>query len=85
MRVQKNVEELRQAKEECFKIAMQFSYKLKIAFTNVGVFSAERNFNRGDPEDVLKWIEGKVKAFNEVLSGRGVLCLCRRSGSYIFT
>jgi hypothetical protein len=32
MRVQKNVEELRQAKEECYNIAMQCSDKLKKCF-----------------------------------------------------
>jgi hypothetical protein len=25
---------------------------------------------------VLKWIEGKVQAFDEVLSGRGAFCAC---------
>jgi hypothetical protein len=30
LRVQKNVEELRQAKEECYNIAMQCSDKLKM-------------------------------------------------------
>jgi hypothetical protein len=48
--VQKNVEELCQAKEECYTIAMQCSDKLKHAFTSVGTFSTERNFIRGDPE-----------------------------------
>jgi DNA repair exonuclease SbcCD ATPase subunit len=85
MRVQKNIKELRQAKEECYNIAKKCSDELKNSFISVGMFSAERNFIRGDPEGVLKWIEGEVKAFDEVLSGRGVLCMCRRSGSYIFT
>ena len=49
-RVQENVEELCQAKEECYTIAMQCSDKLKNAFTSVGAFSAERNFISGDPE-----------------------------------
>jgi hypothetical protein len=37
------------------------------AFTKVGAFSAERNFVRGDPKGVIKWIEGEIEAFNEVL------------------
>jgi hypothetical protein len=49
LRVLKNVEELRQAKEECYNVAMQCSNKLKNAFVSVGVFSAEQNFIRGDP------------------------------------
>ena len=85
MRVQKNVEELRQVKKECYNITKKCSIELKNSFISAGMFSAERNFIRGDPEGVLKWIEGEVKAFDEVLSGRGVLCMCRRSGSYIFT
>jgi hypothetical protein len=70
-RVKKNVEELHQAKEECYIVAMQCSDKLKNAFTSIGAFSAERNFIRGDPEGVIKWIEGEIKAFDDVLTGRG--------------
>jgi hypothetical protein len=30
---------------------------------------------------VIKWIEGEIEAFDEVLTGRGgFLCLCRRRG-----
>jgi hypothetical protein len=76
LRVQKNVQELRQAKEECYNVAMQCSDKLKNAFVSVGAFSAEKNFIHGDPEGVIKWIKGKVKAFDEVLTGRGDFCSC---------
>ena len=69
-RVQKNVEELRQVKKECYNIAKKCSNELKNSFISVGVFSAERNFIRGDNEGVIKWIEGEVEAFNKVLSGR---------------
>ena len=54
--------------------AMQCSDKLKNAFTSVGVFLAERNFIRGDPEGVMKWIEGEIEAFDEVLTGRRDFC-----------
>jgi hypothetical protein len=74
--VQKNVEELRQAKEVCYNVAIQWSNKLKNAFVSVGAFSAEQNFIRGDPECVIKWIEGEVEAFDEVLTGRGDFCAC---------
>jgi hypothetical protein len=55
---------------------MECSDKLKNAFISVGAFSVERNFIHGDPEGVLKWIEGEVEAFDEVLSGRGNFCAC---------
>ena len=71
-RVQKNVKELRQVKEECYSTAILCSDKLKNAFTSVGAFLAERNFICGDPEGVIKWIEGEIEAFDEVITGRGV-------------
>jgi hypothetical protein len=74
LRVQKNVEELRQAKEECYNVAMQCSNRLKNAFINVGAFSTKQNFIRGDPEGMIKWIEIEVEAFNEVLTDRGDFC-----------
>jgi phenylalanyl-tRNA synthetase alpha subunit len=40
-RVQKNVEQLREVKEECYFVAMQCSDKLKNAFAKVGAFSTE--------------------------------------------
>jgi hypothetical protein len=75
-RGQKNIEELCQASEECYIIAMQCSDKLKNVFTSVVAFSVERNFIRGDPEGVIKWIEGEIEAFDEVLTGRGYFCAC---------
>jgi alanine racemase len=56
LRVQKNVEELRQAKEECYLFAMKCSNRLKNVFIIVGAFSVEQNFIRGDPEGVIKSI-----------------------------
>jgi hypothetical protein len=76
LRVQKNVEELRQAKEECFSVVMQCCNKLKSSFANVGAFSTEQDFIRGDPEGVIKWIAGKSEAFDEILSDRGYFCAC---------
>ena len=55
---------------------MQCSDKLKNAFAKVGAFSTERNFIRGDLEGVIKWIEGEIEAFDEVLTGRGNFCAC---------
>jgi hypothetical protein len=75
-RVQKNIEELHQSKEECFSVAMQCCNKLKSTFAKVGTFSTEQNFIRGYPEGVVKWIEGEVEAFDEVLIGSGHFCAC---------
>ena len=40
-------------------------------FAKVGAFSYDQNFIRGDPEGTIRWIEGAVEAFDEVLTGRG--------------
>jgi alanine racemase len=53
LRVHKNVEELRQAKEECYNVAMQFSNKLKNVFVSIAAFLAEQNLIRGDLEGVV--------------------------------
>jgi hypothetical protein len=74
LRVQKNVEELRQAKEECYNVAMQYCNKLKSTFAKVGAFSTEQDFICGDPDGVIRWIEGKAEAFDEILSDRGDFC-----------
>jgi hypothetical protein len=62
---------------------MQCSDKLKNAFAKVGTFSTEQNFIRGDPEGVVKWIEGEIEAFDEVLNGRGdFLPVCVLEGMF---
>jgi hypothetical protein len=76
LRVQKNVEELRQAKKECYNISMQCCNKFKSTFAKVGKFSIEQDFIRGDPDGVIRWIEGKAKVFDEILSNRGDFCAC---------
>jgi hypothetical protein len=48
--------------------------KIKSSFANVGAFSSEDNFVRGDPEGPIDWISNKVEAFEEILSGRGDVC-----------
>jgi hypothetical protein len=74
LRVQKNVEELREAKEECYNVAMDCCNKLKNSFAKVGAFSMEHNFIRGDPDGVIRWISGEAEAFDEILSDRGDFC-----------
>jgi hypothetical protein len=48
--------------------------KMKTSFANVGAYSNEDNFIRGDPEGVIKWISGEAEAFEEILSDRGDVC-----------
>ena len=74
LRVQKNIEELRQAKEEWYNVAKDCANNLKNSFTKVGAFSSEQNFIRGDPDKVIRWISGEAEAFEEILSDRGDLC-----------
>jgi hypothetical protein len=45
-------------------------------FANVRAFSNEQNFIRGDAEGAIRWIEGEIEAFDEVLTSRGDFCTC---------
>jgi hypothetical protein len=74
LRVQKNVEELRRAKKECYKVAMECCNNLKNSFAKVGAFSSDQNFIRGDPDGVIRWFSGEAEAFSEILSDRGDFC-----------
>jgi hypothetical protein len=71
----KNIEELRASKERCYEKSIECVKKIKTSFANVGAFSNEDNFVRGDPEGPIDWISNEAKAFfEEVLSGRGDIC-----------
>jgi hypothetical protein len=48
--------------------------RIKTSFANVGAYSNEDNFIRGDPEGVIEWISGEAEAFDEILSDRGDVC-----------
>jgi hypothetical protein len=48
--------------------------KIKASFANVGAYSNEDNFIRGDPEGVIEWISGEAEAFEEILSDHGNVC-----------
>jgi hypothetical protein len=48
--------------------------KMKTSFANVGAYSNEDNFIRGDPEGVFEWISGEAEAFEEILSDHGDVC-----------
>jgi hypothetical protein len=75
-RVQRNIDELRNSKEQCYSITAHCCEKLKGMFTNIGAFSSDRNFVRGDAEGAIKWIESEIEDFDKVLTGRGDFCAC---------
>jgi hypothetical protein len=72
--LEKNVEALRTSKERCFEKSLDCVKKIKASFANVGAYSTEENFIRGDPEGVIEWINGEAETFEEILSDRGDVC-----------
>jgi Ribonuclease G/E len=72
--LEKTVEELRASKERCFEKSLGCVEKIKASFANVGAYSNEDNFIRGDPEGVIEWISGEAEAFEEILSDHGDVC-----------
>jgi hypothetical protein len=72
--LEKTVVDLRASKERCFEKSVGCVKKMKTSFANVGAYSNEDNFIRGDPEGVIEWISGEAEAFEEILSGRGDVC-----------
>jgi hypothetical protein len=45
--------------------------KIKTSFANVGAYSSEDNFIRGNLEGPIEWISNEAEAFEEILSDRG--------------
>jgi hypothetical protein len=72
--LEKTVEDLRTSKERCFEKSLECVKKIKTSFTNVGAYSTEENFIRGDPEGVVEWISEEADSFKEILSDRGDVC-----------
>ena len=54
LRAQKNVDELRAAKEKCYEISMECARNLKKSFSKVGAYSSDRNL----------FVEILMKSFN---------------------
>jgi hypothetical protein len=48
--------------------------KIKTSFANVGAYSSEDNFVRGDPKGPIEWISSEDEAFEEILCDRGDVC-----------
>jgi hypothetical protein len=72
--LERNVEELRASKERCYEKCIECVKKIKTSFTNVGAYSSEDNFVKGDPEGPIEWTSHEAEAFEEVLNGRGDIC-----------
>jgi hypothetical protein len=68
---EKTVAELRASKEKCFEKSIECVEKIKTSFANVGAYSSEDNFVRGDPEGPIEWISSEAEAFEEILNDRG--------------
>jgi chromosome segregation ATPase len=75
-RLKKNIEELRESKERCFKKSLDCVKNLKNSFATVGAYSSKENFIRGDPEGVIEWISGEAEAFEEILGLFGWAVSC---------
>jgi hypothetical protein len=73
-RLEKNIEELHESKERCFKKSLDCVKNLKTSFAKVGSYSSEENFIHGDPEGVIEWISREAEAFEEILNDRGDIC-----------
>jgi hypothetical protein len=73
--LEKTIEELRASKERYFEKSLGCVKKIKNSFANMGAYSTEENFIRGDPEGVIEWISGEAEAFEEILSDRGDVCM----------
>jgi hypothetical protein len=73
--LEKTVEELSASKERCFEKSLGCVEKIKASFANVGAYSNEDNFIRGNHEGVIEWISGEAEAFEEILSDHGDVCM----------
>jgi hypothetical protein len=73
-RLEKNIEELHESKERCFKKSLDCMKNLKNSFAKVGAYSSEENFVRGNPKGVIEWISGEAEAFEEILNDLGDIC-----------
>jgi hypothetical protein len=71
---EKTAVELRSSKERCYEKSIECVRKLKTSFADVGAYSSEDNFVRGDPEGPIEWISGEADAFEEILNSRGDVC-----------
>jgi hypothetical protein len=69
-----SVKELRASQRKCYVKSIECVKKIKSSFANVGAFSSEENFSRGNPEGPMEWIGHEAEAFEEILNSRGDIC-----------
>jgi hypothetical protein len=69
-----SVKELRASQGKCYFKSIECVKKIKSSFANVGAFSSEENFSRGNPEGPMEWISHEAEAFEEILNSRGDIC-----------
>jgi hypothetical protein len=69
-----SVKELRASQRKCYVKSIECVKKIKSSFANVGAFSSEENFLRGNPEGPMEWISHEAEAFEEILNSRGDIC-----------
>jgi hypothetical protein len=72
--LEKSVEELHASKKRCYEKSIECVKKVKTSFGNVGAFSSEENFIKGDPEGPIEWISHEAEAFEEILNSRRDIC-----------
>jgi hypothetical protein len=63
--------DLRESKERYYEKSLDCAKMLKDSFANVGAYSSEQKFIRGDPEGIIEWIGEEAEAFEEILSDHG--------------
>jgi hypothetical protein len=69
-----NVKELCASQRRCYVKSIECVKKIKSSFANVGAFSSEENFSRGNPEGPMEWISNEAEAFEEILNSRRDIC-----------
>jgi hypothetical protein len=69
-----NVKELRESQRRCYDKSIVCVEKIKSSFANVGAFSSEESFSRGNPEGPMEWISHEAEAFEEILNSGGDIC-----------
>jgi hypothetical protein len=72
--LKKQLQSFAHQKKDVLKNLWNASKKIKTSFANVGAYSNEDNFIRGDPQGVIEWISSEAEAFEEILSDRGDVC-----------
>jgi hypothetical protein len=70
----KQLQNFAHQKKDVLKKSVECVNKIKTSFANVGAYSSEDNFIRGDPEGPIEWISNEAEAFEEILSHRGDVC-----------